>query len=519
MKSPEQVARAIEDFLAEARAAVVLEEGAEVFDFQTARYSLSTEHQKCVLHVWSPERNVVRRILDAETSRQGGTLRLSALRFGQTKPVRMEICRDRDQRSPSQRRAARAGYQQRLRALLERKFAGWSIERLSSEMDLERSFSPVYTRGLLKQGSSGFAVLGVNAEEPQAAVDGALTFAILWFHHCRERYAPRCHVEGIKLFLPRGKAAVIRERMAHLNHAAAKWELYEFDEHEGSLQPLDTADRGNVETRLVQSFDSSSVRDRFAASIRRVTEILPQVEIAVLSAAEIAFRLYGLECARARLAPEADSFRLAEQITFGAGPNETVLTDANSGQFLELLRRAASIRQPRGERIHPLWRMAPERWLESMVVQNVEAIDDRLERDSVYSQVPAFAAGDRAMIDVLTLTREGRLAVLELKADEDIHLPLQGLDYWARVEWHRARREFQRFGYFPGRQLSSDPPLLLLVAPALHVHPATDTLLRYLAPEIDIALVGIDERWREGLHVVFRKRPQRERFFAASQGG
>ena len=26
------------------------------------------------------------------------------------------------------------------------------------------------------------------------------------------------------------------------------------------------------------------------------------------------------------------------------------------------------------------------------------------------------------MIDVLTVTREGRLAVLELKADEDIHL-------------------------------------------------------------------------------------------------
>jgi len=37
------------------------------------------------------------------------------------------------------------------------------------------------------------------------------------------------------------------------------------------------------------------------------------------------------------------------------------------------------------------------------------------------------------MIDVLTVTREGRLAVLELKAAEDIHLPLQGIDYWARV--------------------------------------------------------------------------------------
>jgi hypothetical protein len=72
--------------------------------------------------------------------------------------------------------------------------------------------------------------------------------------------------------------------------------------------------------------------------------------------------------------------------------------------------------------------------------------------------------------------------------------------------WHHARGEFQQFGYFPERELSLEPPLLLLVAPALHVHPATDTLLRYLAPEIDCALLGIDEHWREGVRVVFRKR-------------
>ncbi len=100
---------------------------------------------------------------------------------------------------------------------------------------------------------------------------------------------------------------------------------------------------------------------------------------------------------------------------------------------------------------------------------------------------------------------------MELKADEDIHLPLQGVDYWARVMWHHERGEFQRFGYFPGATLSSDPPLLFLVAPALRIHPATDTLLRYMAPEIDCELVAVDERWREGVRVVFRKRPARGR--------
>ena len=159
-----------------------------------------------------------------------------------------------------------------------------------------------------------------------------------------------------------------------------------------------------------------------------------------------------------------------------------------------------------GPRHDRLFRMHPERWLESLVRADVRVIDERLESESVYSQVPAFSAADRAMIDVLTLSLEGRLAVLELKADEDIHLPLHGLDYWARVQWHYGRGEFLKFGYFGGRVLSEDSPLLSLVAPALHVHPSTDVTLRYVSPEIEWVFAGIDERWRENVRVVFRKR-------------
>jgi hypothetical protein len=118
------------------------------------------------------------------------------------------------------------------------------------------------------------------------------------------------------------------------------------------------------------------------------------------------------------------------------------------------------------------------------------ALSQSKDSRSVYSQVPAFSASDRAMLDVLTVTREGRLAIVELKADEHIHLPLQGLDYWSRVQWHHSRAEFPRFGYFPERELSPEKPLLYLVAPALHVHPATDILLRYISPEIDWEFVG-----------------------------
>jgi hypothetical protein len=94
--------------------------------------------------------------------------------------------------------------------------------------------------------------------------------------------------------------------------------------------------------------------------------------------------------------------------------------------------------------------------------------------------------------------------VIEVKASEDIHLPLQALDYWMRVKWHLERREFERAGYFPGISLLSDSPRLLLVAPALDFHPSNETVLRYFSPEIMVERVGVGIEWRKELRVMFR---------------
>jgi len=505
----------LQDFLAGSREAVVLEDGLVAFDLAMARYSVTGEHSKCLLHLWSAERNTVRRVLDAQV--KNDVLHLAVQRLGQSRPSRLEIYRQRDRRSPSAKKAARASYQQKLRRVLERRFAGFNIMQLSTAMDLERSFGPIYARGLMKQGQSAFAVLGVNADETQASIDAALTFGILWLDACRNSQDGRVLLQGLKLFLPAGASQLTRERMAHLSDAA-KWHLYEFDEKEDSLREMDCADRGNVATRLLRCPDEIAAHERFAESIGRVCELLPDCEVAVLSPAEIAFRLKGLEFARARLAHDPRSFQTGEEVVFGIGAEEHVLNDTNHEQFASLLRRGAQIRQPDGPKQHVVYRLHPERWLESLVVERVSDLDERLDALVKYSQVPAFSASDRAMIDVLTSTREGRLAVVELKAEEDIHLPLQGLDYWSRVAWHHARGEFQQFGYFPGRQLSAEKPLLFLVAPAFHVHPATDTLLRYISPEVDWTLIGIDERWRSGVRVVFRKRRQTMEMQMAEMG-
>ena len=101
-----------------------------LFDFSSARYSVSGEG-KCVLHVWSEERNIVRRVLDIEAGPR--RLRLSALRFGQSKPEVLEISADAGHRSATAHRAARAEYQRLLVRLLEREYPGAKIESLSGK--------------------------------------------------------------------------------------------------------------------------------------------------------------------------------------------------------------------------------------------------------------------------------------------------------------------------------------------------------------------------------------------------
>jgi hypothetical protein len=171
----------------------------------------SGEHNKCLLHLWSAERNLVRRVLDVEIKHE--VLRVAVQRLGQTRSGKLEICRQRDQRTPTAKRAARLAYQRGLQRTLERRFPTCVASRLATSADLKRSFGPIYARGLLRRGQSGFAVLGVNPPETQSSIDAALTFGILWLDACRVAQAGKMVVEGLKLFLPTGASALTRERM------------------------------------------------------------------------------------------------------------------------------------------------------------------------------------------------------------------------------------------------------------------------------------------------------------------
>lgn len=513
----EAISTALEAFFAEHPRALVLEDGKAIFDMREAKYKLATDHGRCTLHLWGEERNLVRRV--SATTLRNGALRLSTHRFGQTKPQTLELVADRDRRTPSTREATRVKYLRVLKRVLTRSFPEFKPDAFRTAMDLEKSFGPAYARGSLLQGQKAWAVIAVNEEETQATVDGILTLGILWLQHCRESGDGRRLYQGLKLIVPRGMATLTLSRLAWLNSAVAQWELWELDQATEELEQRDAADHGNLTTRLMHAPNEQAAKERFTESSARVMALVPEpmrevVEQRIRSGTELAFLLHGLEFARIRMAYSGNSFNSAQEITFGAGANETLLTSENEADLRELVARLFARRIAGGDKRDPLYRMQPERWLESILRRDVEPLDAHLDRTHVYTQVPAFAAADRGMLDLLGVTDDGRLAVIELKADEDLHLALQGLDYWVRVRWHHLQNpdqmtglgEFQRRGYFGGVRLSAEPPRLYLVAPSLRVHPATEIVLRHLSPRVEWILVALDERWRAKMKAVWRKR-------------
>lgn len=518
--SAEMLARELELFLSEHPGSAVLEDGRVVFDMREARYALSADHGRCVLQLWSEERNIIRTVTGLDVRK--GALRLQVRRFGQTKPQMLHLLADRDQRTPSTRAAIRSRYLRQLEHVLPRAFGDWKIESLSSSMDLEHSFGPAYARGLLTRGQSAWALIAVNQEESPATIDGVLTLGLLWLSRCRERAGASRngntrHIEGLRVIVPEGHAVATQSRMGWLDAAQAKWELYECDARADELRPVELGRDGNLEMRLMQNVNPAAALERLQAGIAQVIALVPEVarervEQRVHSASAVGLSLYGLEFARVQHGLSPGSFQRQDRTTFGAGPSETELNEDTAPMLRELTRRLFESRHTAGSARDPLYRMQPERWLESRLSTALPQIDHSLLASPVYRQVPAFAARDRGMLDLLAVNRDGRLAVVELKADEDLHMPLQGLDYWIRV--HRSAQsrsvdganDFTRHGYFPGTRLADTSPLLYFIAPALRIHPATETVLGYLSPEIEWNLIAVGEDWRRSLDVIWRKR-------------
>jgi hypothetical protein len=477
----------------------VREDGEWLAELAALRCELHRDGKNPLVHLWSAESNLTRRILRVREQSQDRIV-LEVRRFGRAKAGRLGFLRTDSPRAAG--RITREQFRARLRRVLAEHFPDATIDSLTAASDLEHSFSGLYVRGRMHEGPREWAAIAISPGEGAAAIEGILTFGILWLDMTRQRATSRT-VEGLRVFVPEGASRSIRERAFALS-SAARVEVFEFREEDGRVQKVDAADAGNTESWLTACREVESTLAAAREAIGRIHALALHTPPAgddiglhlVPGTTEVAICFRGLEFARWS----------REGMLFGLGDSHEHFTEATEPALDRLMRRLDLHRSSlTTETTHPLYRAAPERWLETLVLQDPTRLDAQLDPGHLYSQLPALTAGDRGVLDLLGVTRRGRLVVIELKASEDMQLPIQAVDYWLRVRRHQREGDFERYGYFAGKQLDPKPPLIWLAAPALRFHSATDTVLKYLSPEIQVTRIGLNEHWRRGLKVVFRQ--------------
>lgn len=448
---------------------------------------------KPLLHLWSETCNVTRRVL-AISDQSDGRVLLAVECFGRTKPQRLEIIRLSYERNA--KGVSREDFCEQLRRILAERFPDETLEKLSIAADLEHSLSRVYARGISRKGMALYAFLAVPDEETPEALESSLTYGLLWLDRARQS-GGRGNLSGLRLILPKGKAAALAARLHAIDPRLAL-QVYERDAQRETLERVDPCANGNIGTWLVPRRESQLLLDRAAAAIAPILALEPAAIRAHASPQlrEVVLRFRGLPFARWS----------EGRVTFGLDAHWHELNARNQVALKQLVLSLQNFRHSlASDTRHPLYRAQAERWMQTMVMRDVSQIDLALNPAHVYEQVFAQTAGQHGILDLLCVTRAHRLAILELKAAENPDLPLQAGDYWSRICRLQAQGDLARYGYFPGIGLQPDPPVVYLVAPALRFHPSTDVLLRYLKPEMEIIRVGLVENWRRGLRVVMRQ--------------
>ena len=371
------------------------------------------------------------------------------------------------------------------------------IEIATMSRDDRNGLSGIYSRLMLRSRGEVIAAIGVSSIEPQSAIDAILGAGLTWLNKLERRGA------GINRFLlvvPYNRATTVASRITMLRTDLSRLiTLLEISD-DGEIVAAQAYDQGDLGDRLqrvsrgVLSKLDRSVNDESRLLIESIMSISPQSITTSRSGNWINLSIRGLDFARIS-ASRPHAF-------FGLGEVKERLIGGNLEKLEQLIRRIETERVACSlQKQEPLFRAYAERWLESLIKQNVSALDPTLDQRYCYSQVPAYRGEQRSFIDLLSSTLEGRLAVIELKVEEDSEFPFQGLDYWMRVEWHRSRGDFQKRGYFRGIELLDEPPLLFLVAPVFRFHATTRLFAGAIRPEVPVFRIGINGGWREQLRV------------------
>src|SRR5258708_38942115 len=151
------------------------------------------------------------------------------------------------------------------------------------------------------------------------------------------------------------------------------------------------------ETQLLLELARAGLEPILALALRSIT-VHPSVPLR-----EVWLRFRGLAIARWH----------EGRIFFGTADPRQQLTADSRPQLTKLVNALETYRHPLASDMRqPLYRMQAERWLEAMVREDVTRIDGTLDSRFVYAPVFANSSASHRILDLLTVTSGGRLAVL-----------------------------------------------------------------------------------------------------------
>jgi hypothetical protein len=491
---------------------------------EPGHYDFSVEWGRLIFAWWSEDHSQSWHVTAYEINQT--ELRLRAVR-GLSRETALLTLRDparpsarhqlRDLSVPERRNR----YAELLASLITGHISGTRVLRVSAHPDRARLLASRYARLVIDLRGEIILAIGVSGREEQAEVDAIVAAGLVWLAGFNGRRTGAQQARRLWFCLPRLRSQTVVERLSliDVSHLGARLECFEVDEEDEALNGIRLATQDellNAHPRELCWPGQMAARGHWRERILALATGL--IELRELPARDAeSYSINGLEFARASGCDRArasfgvikgteremlsrPAIRRLQERAGGGGTAR--LTEDNFSELEQLVREIATYRTAETpDRRHPFYRLRAEAWLESLLRRQIRALDATLDERFVYSQIPTWRADDRSVLDLLAINHQGRLVVIEIKAAEDINLPLQGLDYWLRVEQARLRGEFERRGLFPHLTLAAQSPLLYLVAPRLRFHRTFATVARCLASEVEAYRLGLNSNWRAGLRV------------------
>ncbi|MDX6447140.1 MAG: hypothetical protein QOH71_4214 [Blastocatellia bacterium] len=416
------------------------------------------------------------------------------------------------------------------------------IESATLSPGMRRDQPGRYARVILRRPNERIAVTAIVAGSDARNIDSLFSSALLWFTRLQQR-PKQPLVEKLLIAVEKNILEAARQRHVLLRESLRQrielWQIHGSDPKiiEGSttlnaersapelvrggsptvresvrlttdggwqyIEPVRAWERKNLWRQRLKQFRATDAHETIER-VEQIVSLAPQAVDVVAARHGQTLRYHGLPFARVRRVMDRD------RIWFGIeGSRRRLLDDYHEPDWQKLWRDLEDYREANClDRRHWFYRAAGEAWLESILRRDISKLDPGLIIAPLHAQFRTSHGGPTSArpIDLLALRHDGRLAVIELKVNEDREHVFQGVDYWRRVEAHRRRGHISTAKLFGDREISDESPLVYLVAPTLRFHPSFATLARTIAPDIEVYRFDINEDWRTGVRVVRRER-------------